>query len=583
MEHPGSMTVEITMSLGYDAVASTSQRSNQVSSSARFVSLLLLTLLSVSISVRAQSPAKTVAPKPARGTVSGRITIKDKPAPGVAVGLRKSLGSTPFPEPFQRATTDQDGNYRITNVAPGTYDIEPSAPAYVIADVAFARGKNVVVGDDEEVEDINFSLVRGGVITGKVTDADGRPVIQQTVNLFRANDFVQNPRQVFAANNVQTDDRGIYRFFGLAAGQYKVAVGRSDGVFAASASPLRATYKQVFHPDTPDQAKATPIDVREGSEATNVDIALGRAVQTFSASGKIIDGQTGLPVPNLSFGLQRTIADRVEMVPSMTMSNVQGDFVVDGLTPGRYVVYLFPNENSELRAEGATFEIVDQDVNMITVKLTKGASVSGTIVLEHEDAKGFVKLRELQLRAYTSAPANSIVSQSYEAKIAPDGSFRLTALSAGALNIWLASPTNGGLPKGFVISRIEQNGLVLPRPVLQIKDGDQLTGVRIVVSYGTASLRGVVNYDRGLMPEGARMFARLVRPGSEMNTIAQVMVDARGHFLMEGLPSGVYELTVTLMNPVARTQPQALRQQVTVQDGVVSDVSLTLELAPPKP
>ena len=554
-----------------------------MSSSARFVSLLLLTLLSVSIPVRAQSPAKTVAAKPARGAVSGRVTIKDRPAPGVVVGLRKSIGSTPFLEPFQKATTDQEGNYRITNVAPGTYDIEPSAPAYVIADGVNMRGKNVVVGDDEEVEEINFSLVRGGVITGKVTDADGRPVIQQTVNLFRANDFVRNPRQVFAANNVQTDDRGVYRFFGLPAGQYKVAVGRADGVFATSFVPMRLIYKQVFHPDAPDQAKATTIDVREGSEATNVDIALGRAVQTFTASGKVIEGQTGLPVPNLRFGLQRTTGDTVEMVQNMAMSNVQGDFVIDGLIPGRYVVYLFPNENQELRAEGMMFDIVDQDVNMITIKLTKGATVSGIIMLEHEDQKAFAQLRELQLRGYTAAPVSAVTAQSYAAQIAPDGSFRLTALSAGALNLWLTTPSGGGPPKGFAILRVEHNGVLLPRGVLQVKYGDQLTGVRIVVSYGTASLRGVVNYDRSLMPEGARLVARLIRPAAEMNTISQVMVDARGHFLMEGISAGVYELSVSLINPSARTQPQTVRQQVTIQDGVVSDVSLTLELPPPKP
>ena len=89
----------------------------------------------------------------------------------------------PF-EPYLKATTDHDGFYRIANVPPGSYEVAPSAPAFR-ATSDNQRAKTVVVGEDENVEGINFSLVRGGVITGKVTDADGRPVILQQVNFFR--------------------------------------------------------------------------------------------------------------------------------------------------------------------------------------------------------------------------------------------------------------------------------------------------------------------------------------------------------------------------------------------------------------
>jgi hypothetical protein len=119
-------------------------------------------------------------------------------------------------------------------------------------------------------------------------------------------------------------------------------------------------------------------------------------------------------------------------------------------------------------------------------------------------------------------------------------------------------------------------------PTLEIKEGDQLIGVRVFVGYGSASLRGVVNVDRGLLPEGARMFARLVKPG-QTNTVAQAMADARGHFLMEGIPAGVYELSVMFADPGRRMQAPPVKQQVTVQDGVVTDVSVTLELPQPKP
>jgi len=116
----------------------------------------------------------------------------------------------------------------------------------------------VVVGEDENVENINFALARGGVITGKVTDADGRPVIQQQVFIFLAADFEQRrgeqlSPQLFAVGGAPTDDRGIYRVFGLMPGRYKVAAGRSENTFSGSISTGRLNYTQVFHPDATDQ------------------------------------------------------------------------------------------------------------------------------------------------------------------------------------------------------------------------------------------------------------------------------------------------------------------------------------------
>ena len=78
---------------------------------------------------RAQSPIKT----PRRGSVAGKVTIKGKPAPGIVVGLRLSGPGPPFASSL-KATTDQEGNYRITNVPAGTYQVAPSAPAFVISD-----------------------------------------------------------------------------------------------------------------------------------------------------------------------------------------------------------------------------------------------------------------------------------------------------------------------------------------------------------------------------------------------------------------------------------------------------------------
>lgn len=205
---------------------------------------LALALGCTGISLRAQSQAKTAR----KGSVAGKVTIKGKAAPGIAVGLRVSQPAGPF-EPTFKAKTDQEGNYRVTDVPAGTYQVAPVAPGYVVSDVNNIRVQTVALTEGESVEGIDFALIRGGVITGKVTDAEGRPVIEQGVSLLQA-DPPPNQRgpvyQVYPVASFQTDDRGIYRMFGLAAGRYKVAAGSSQDTFFMSGATGRPSYKQTF-------------------------------------------------------------------------------------------------------------------------------------------------------------------------------------------------------------------------------------------------------------------------------------------------------------------------------------------------
>jgi protocatechuate 3,4-dioxygenase beta subunit len=553
-----------------------------MSFSARYSSAVLLTILSLSVSLCAQTTTKETA-KVSPGSISGRVTIKDRGAPGIAIGLRK--GDASILEGYQRATTDPDGFYRISNLAPGSYSIIAAAPAFVVSDAHdTSKQKNVLVGDGENVEGINFELVRGGVITGRVTDADGRAVIEQQVYVYPAAMYEQKvQRTVYATGSAQTDDRGIYRVFGLPPGRYKVAVGRSDDERNITYNQSRNIfYKQVFHPDATDQTKATIIEVSEGSEADNIDITVGRTVQTFSASGMLVD-ESGQPVPNLRFGLQRQLGQRIEyMNNNSTGANSHGEFVVEGLGPGRYALFLFPNQNNDLRVESFTFDIVDHDLTGLTVKLTRGASITGIVVLENNDQAIFAKLLQLQLRAYgvisVGSSASFGQSSSSPSPINPDGSFRLAGLPSGRLNLVFAATGMPQPPKGFTITRIERDGIA-SQGGLSVKDGEQVTGVRVFVSYGYATLSGVVMVDNGSLPPKGRVFARLTKPGEASSNLRPAIVDERGRFLIDGIPPGSYELQTVVNLPGQK--PRTYRRQVTLQDGQTMEVTINVDSSEP--
>ncbi|HEY0365311.1 MAG TPA: hypothetical protein VGC73_02490 [Pyrinomonadaceae bacterium] len=555
-----------------------------MSFSVRCLPAVLLTILSLPTSLWAQGAPKEVIKTP-RGSVSGRVTIKEKGVFGVAVALRSFANAN---ERIPRGITDQDGFYRIANVAPGAYEASPSTPAFVPTDSKESRGKTVLVGEAENVENIDFTLVRGGVITGRVTDADSRPVIQQQVYVYRADAFEQRRAQpapqVYGAGGAPTDDRGIYRVFGLLPGRYKVAAGRSDTAFSGGIGLGRSAYIQVFHPDATDQAKATVIEVGEGTEATNVDITLGRPLQTFTAAGRVVDGEKGLPVPNIRLVLQRQVGQRVEFVNTVSLSGAEGDFVATGLIPGKYGVFLFSNESTGRRVETLTFDVIDQDVSGITIKLIEGASLSGVVIVETENKAVITKLFETRLQAMVANPRGTGgggIGSSATSPIAADGSFYLSGLPGGMVNLTLSSATNPQPPKGFGIARIEHDGVVGMRGI-QLKDGEHLTGIRVVLSYGNATLRGVVNVENGPLPPGARIWVNLFKAGERPGNIRPSPVDARGHFLMEGIPAGTYEVRATVVEAPQVASPRVAKREITLQDGVITDVTLSIEMSEPQ-
>ena len=144
-------------------------------SSARQTITCILLVLGTAVCLKAQ----TTTQKASTASISGKVTIKGKPAVGVTVVANDALGGgNPMMKRY-RARTDQTGSYRITNLPAGTYEISAITPALVQVN----ESSSLVISEGEEVEDVNLLLAPGGVITGKITDAAGEPVIGESVSI----------------------------------------------------------------------------------------------------------------------------------------------------------------------------------------------------------------------------------------------------------------------------------------------------------------------------------------------------------------------------------------------------------------
>ena len=204
--------------------------------------------------------AQTGATKPGTATISGRVVVKGAPARSVLVYLQPQQGPAPSnPEAVQRARTDAGGQFRIAGVAAGAYRVIALSPGFISSDSVRPglQGKTINVSEGENVENVEIELKQGGVITGLVTDSRGRPLADERVTLSKLDKNGRPPLNVTYGSNFemfQTDDRGVYRIFGLSEGRYLVSVGfqQSAGIGAVGGS----FYPRTFHPDAANETEA---------------------------------------------------------------------------------------------------------------------------------------------------------------------------------------------------------------------------------------------------------------------------------------------------------------------------------------
>ena len=531
--------------------------------------------------------AQALAQKEAPASVAGRVREGERGVAGVNVVVMSSDPGQRF-RPAGRARTDAEGRYRITGVPPGKYVVTPMAPALVLLDVNnFPPGKPLTLSAGDSVEDTDFRVQRGGVITGRVTDADGNPVVMEPVGVIPTDPKPEQQRGRFFAvdqRDTATDDRGVYRIYGLQPGRYRVSVGGDGRTLRA---PGARYYRRTFHPSATEESQGKVVEVTLGGEVENVDITLGPPEKTFRVSGRFLSADTNQPVPVSSFGYGMLDPSTGRPLGEYTggSANARGEFQATGLAPGRYKLFAYPGplDSVEWYSDSTPFEITDSDVSGLVVKLHRGSTVSGVVMVEG------LRDRAAAARMLTGVRVYGMASRSGEeddgaggfvrpVSVGPDGSFMVTGVRPGRLRLDVSTSE----VKGLAFSRIEVNGAE-QRDGINISEGTQVSGVRVVLVYGTATLRGQVSVAAGsALPQGARMFVVVRRVGGTESRFSKGGdVDTRGLFQVEGLPAGEYEIQARSFGP---NSPPLMSEPVRVSLNEGGDVTINVTLVkPPNP
>jgi hypothetical protein len=270
------------------------------------------------------------------------------------------------------AITDDDGRFEIADMPAGRFTISASRASYVtIAYGASSPGRvgvPLVVEAGQRATGIRLLLARGAAIAGTVRDADGEPMPGVVMRLAqrRGADLLTLPM------TAETDDRGGYRFFGLAAGEYSVvartpfqsgAPGQQQVVSSeeidralqalARGSRDRGDLRQplpraasersvattpVWYPSATSSEDATPIALQTGEERTGVDITM-RLLPVTTLEGVVSSPGGRDSLSNVSVSLYPATLGVVAPVLLESPSPANGGrFRYGSVTPGTYFI-----------------------------------------------------------------------------------------------------------------------------------------------------------------------------------------------------------------------------------------------------
>ena len=160
------------------------------------------------------------------GVIRGRI-LDAGGGPLARASVR--LTSESLPSDPVSATTGDDGAYEFAALPSGTYRVSASRSGFMTLEYGqrrpFTRGEMIDLAPREVCARMDVVLARPGAVSGHVVDEAGEPVEGAFVRVLQVQYEAGRRRLVDVASAAaqHTDDRGDYRLYGLAPGEYFVS------------------------------------------------------------------------------------------------------------------------------------------------------------------------------------------------------------------------------------------------------------------------------------------------------------------------------------------------------------------------
>jgi hypothetical protein len=560
----------------------------------------------------------------ATASVSGTVLVagaERPPARRVRVTLTDLAGMSPG----RTTTTDDRGGFVFAGLGAGRFELQAFKPGYLRSSYGASRperaGTPVVVTAGEAVTNLSMTIARGGVITGVVRNARGRPMAGTDVHVLKIGyNAVTGERTLVApgsGSSATADDRGEYRAYGLPPGSYLVlvpglATGRSGGPGVDDIRPLtssevrqalqaarsdrpgaapvaippvlassgaRLTYAPVFHPGVTDIAGAATIALGIGEERRGVDIAI-QLVPTATITGTISAPSGALPA-GLSVRLVPA-GPFTEMLAgagirgATTMPRPDGTYVLGGVAPGTYLVKAEVGRGRGAPAPdaptlGAVSEITVNGHDLdVPLTLTPGISIRGRVGFQGT-APTPAELQSLTVRLLPLGSGGALLS-SGGGRVDAEGRFTFASVAPNTyqfLTMW----STPGAGERWTITASTINGRDAFEEPLRVRPNENLDWT-VTLTDRPAVLAGVFQDRNGRAATDHYILVfssdrRHWTPGTRRLRMTRPATD--GAFSVRGLPPGEYLLAALADLETGEWNDPALLDQL-----VPSAVRITL-------
>lgn len=539
-----------------------------------FAAVCLLTIFGAA--AIAQDSAKPEQPALKSGSMTGRVLGDDgQPLAGipvfaVPVGRTAAAGRRQGPAAPAQTTTDDDGNFEFANLSPASYSISATVPGYIAPPADEETGASVYRPGDS----VTITLIKGGVITGKVVNSTGETLTGVSVSAIRVGNVNgetdDQPLPQGFGRAWRTDDRGIYRIYGLTSGSYIVQAGGRTGGGPNPLSPFSED-APTYYPSSTREA-AVSLAVRAGDEAAGIDIRY-RGEKGRSVSGKVLAkaGENPNDPAPTQISLMLAGTDSV-VATAMQMGRGAGSgFALYGIADGEYEITArrssFGALESDFIATPRRVSVRGADVGGIQLTLAPLALLSGKIILEKKTGapacptfrRSFIE--EILLTAARDEPANpqdgtlSRVAPRRPSAPGAQGDFSLRNLEAGRWRLvaqlpdenWYvrAMTPDGKAPATAVRKAATPPPVNLARNGVTFKSGEKLTNAIVTIAEGAASVRGQVIGEQNAKPAGKmRVFLVPAEKEAADDVLRHAQTDTAndGGFHLKHLAPGRYLL-----------------------------------------
>jgi len=318
-----------------------------------------------------------------KGSISGTVAVAGSGQP--ARRARVSLSGGTDVGGGRSTTTDEMGRFAFSALPEGRFNLSASKPGHITGTYGQRQpgrpGTPIQLADGQRLQ-VQLQITRGGVITGTVLDENAEALPGTPVRALR---YVMQSgqRTLQSAGNGATDDRGVYRIYGLQPGEYLVyatprnntqqggetarqaelqqllerteVAARLEAVQAQALTEriaqLRATmaaanssssdeaisgYAPVYYPGTTAPSSAATVTVGPGEEKGSVDFQY-QVVPIARVEGIVTSNVAQTP-SNTQVSLVNTAFAVPGITPGSARADAQGAFRIQNVPPGQYTL-----------------------------------------------------------------------------------------------------------------------------------------------------------------------------------------------------------------------------------------------------